>query len=167
MTTLAFILSVVVLYLQSTLYPELPVLAFAPFLALVCLQRPLATALLLCSLAGLVLDLVSQEPFGLHAVVYALTGFVCFRWRRLFSLETPMQFSMYTALISLVCTTTHVVLLFLFDRRIPFPGRWWMTEWLSLPLFDSAYALVWFTGPLALIRQVHRQWVIYWLKRQL
>ncbi len=166
MTLFAFLLSTIVFSLQSTLYPELPVLAFAPFLALVCLLRKFSHAVLFSTIAGLLLDLFSQEKFGFHALVYASVSALCFRWKKRFSVETPMQFSMYTALVSLVCTTLHITLLFLFDRRIPFPGRWWMTEWLCLPLFDGAYALLWFTGPLALYRELRRQWAIYWLKKQ-
>jgi rod shape-determining protein MreD len=166
MIPFAFFLSAIVLWLQSTVYPELPLLAFAPFLALSCLLRSFPKAVLLCCAAGLALDLLSQEHLSLHAMTYTAAAAICFRWRRRFSIETPTQFAIYTALLSMMCTTIQIALLFLFDRRIPFTGRWWMSECLCLPLFDGVYALLWFTGPLALFSEIRRRWVVHWLKKK-
>jgi rod shape-determining protein MreD len=123
-------------------------------------------AVLLSCAAGLSLDLLSQEYLGLHAMTYSAAAALCFRWRRRFSIEIPTQFAFYTAIFSFSCTLLQIALLFLFDRRIPFPGRWWMSEWLCLPLFDGVYALLWFTGPLSLYREIRRRWVVYWLKKK-
>jgi hypothetical protein len=73
---------------------------------------------------------------------------------------------MYTALISWIATLLYIGVFFLFDRRIHFSGRWWLTEWLCLPLFDGIYALLWFTGPLALYRSGRKAWALHWLKKR-
>ncbi len=167
MIPFCFCVNALVLWLQATLYPELPILAAAPLLALVCLDIPqLTRALLWSASAGFMLDLFSSDPLGLHALTYALAAFACIQLRRPFSSEAPIQFALYTALMSAVVSSIQLILLFLFDRRGSFPGRWWLTEGLCLPLFDGVYALLWFAGPLALYRTLHKLWTLHWLKKK-
>jgi rod shape-determining protein MreD len=166
MLLFAFCLSLAALLVQSTLYPDLPILAFAPFLSLSALTRPLTRALLLASAAGFLIDLLSNDPFGLHSLAYCLATLICYRFRNRFSNEEPIQFALYTALLSASATLTNLSLLFLFDRRIPFCGKWWVTEWFFLPLADAVYALIWFAGPLVMFQTLRRHWVIYWLKKK-
>jgi rod shape-determining protein MreD len=166
MLLFTYFLAALALWIQATLYPNLPILPFAPFLSLACLVRPLNKTLLSSFLAGLAVDLVSSDPFGLHALTYCLAAALSFRVRKLFSAEIPLQYALFTALVSLVATLFQIILLFLFDRRVPFCGIWWLTDWATLPILDALYTLVWFAAPLALYRTLHRRWVIYWLKKK-
>jgi len=167
MILLSFCLSVAFLYLQATnpLCAHVPILAFAPFLALLGLTRPLSKTLRWSAFAGILIDLLSYDPFGIHALNYTLSSLFCFRWRRRFSADTPLQFGLFTALFSAASGLLQVTLLFLFDRRILFQGIWWMTDWPLLPVCDALYATLWFAGPLALYRILRRMWGIYWLKK--
>jgi cell shape-determining protein MreD len=144
---------------------KIPLLPFAPFLALLGLVRPLSKTLYGSCFAGLLVDLLSYDPFGIHALNYTLSSLFCFRWRRRFSAEIPLQFGLYTAFFSSVSTILQTLLLFLFDRRILFQGKWWLIDWPLLSLCDALYALLWFAGPLTLYRIVCRMWGIYWLKK--
>jgi rod shape-determining protein MreD len=167
MVILCFVLSVGVLWLQATVYPELPILAFAPFLALVSLDvRPVTHLLLWSCGAGLTLDLLSSDPLGSHALIYTLSVFAAGRLKQLFSSETPLQFAMYTTLMSATATLLQLILLFLFDRRASFAGRWFVSEALCLPVFDGVAALLWFAGPFALYRKAHTWWTLHWLKKK-
>ncbi len=166
MLLFAYFLSALALLAQATVLPHLPILAFTPFLALSCLLRNFDRALLCGCMAGLTIDLLASDPFGLHALTYSLSLALCYPLKNLFSSDEPMQLSLYTSLLSIGTTLIQVLLLFLFDRRIPFCGRWWMTDWIALPVVDAIYALIWFAGPLALFRVVRRRWVIYWLKKK-
>ena len=161
----AYALSAAALWLQTIYYPTLPILPFAPFIALSLMLRPFSRAILLACLAGIGIDLLSSDPLGLHGLSYTLSAAALYRLRNLFSADQPMQLSFYTAIVSLIVTMLQIGLLFLFDRRVPFCGKWWLTDWAVLPVADAIYALAWFAGPLALFSYIHRTWVIYWLKK--
>ena len=166
MLLFAYFLATLALWLQATLYPTLPILPFTPFLSLACLLRPLNQTLLWSFFAGVTVDLISSDPFGLHALTYCLASAFSYRIRKLFSSELPLQHALFTALLSIAATLIQITLLFLFDRRVPFCGIWWLTDWATLPVLDALYTLVWFAAPLALYRSLHRRWVIYWLKNK-
>ena len=167
MILLAFFLSAAFLSLQTInpFWAKIPVLAFAPFLALLGLIRTLPKALHWSCSVGILIDLLSYDPFGIHALNYTLSSLFCFRWRRRFCAEIPLQFALYTAFLSGISTLLQTLMLFLFDRRILFQGRWWFTDWPILSVCDALYALIWFAGPLALYRNLRRLWGIYWLKK--
>lgn len=167
MIILGFALALAYLALQtiSPFCAKVPILAFAPFLALLSLYRPLPRALHWSCFAGLLIDILSYDPFGIHALNYTLSSLFCYRWRRRFSAEIPLQFALYTAIFSAISTILQTLMLFLFDRRISFQGIWWITDWPFLPICDALYALLWFAGPLALYRILRRTWGIYWLKK--
>jgi len=167
MILLSFLLSLVPFALQVFLYgPTLPILPFIPFIVLCLLLKPLSQTLFLSGATGLLVDLISSDPFGIHALNHTLTAALGLRGRLFFSAESPLQLSLYTAICSFISTGLQIALLFLFDRRITFQGKWWVTEWAILPLLDALYAFLWFAGPLALFRIAHRFWAIYWLKKK-
>jgi len=160
MIPFSFLLSLMALIIQ--MHMHFPILAFVPFLAVVSLLAKFSNAILLAALAGFCLDLVSSDPFGIHALNYSLCVLALYRYRTLFSATIPLQFSIYTAVFSSVSTILQIGLLFLFDSEPKFLGRWWLV---CLPCIDAVYALIWFAGPLALVRMGRRMWSIFWLKR--
>jgi rod shape-determining protein MreD len=165
MIIFSFLLSIIALFLKITTFPDLPILPFIPFLALLSLLRPFSKVLLAATLSGFIVDLLSSDPLGIHALNYTLCILICFRFRSLFSSESPLQLVFYATLYSFVSTQLQIGLLFLFDRRVEFLGKWWLMQWMSLPVIDAIYAFVWFAGPLALYRTMYRTWTVYWLKK--
>ncbi|HSX27040.1 MAG TPA: hypothetical protein VLE89_08575 [Chlamydiales bacterium] len=166
MLIFAFILATVAVILQGILQPFLPILAYAPFLALATLRAPLVRALWMSAAAGAVMDLLSDHPFGLHALNYAITTAILYRIRNRFSYDQSLHFSFFSALVSAISTLLHLILLFLFDRRVPFSGKWFFIDWGGIVAIDALYAFVWFAAPIALFERLHRLWGIYWLKRK-
>ena len=164
MLPFSFCLGLVALWAQAIFFPTLPINPLIPFVALTCLLSSFAKAPWLSLLAGLSIDVLSSDPLGIYALNYSLVALLCYSWRNRFSADVPLQFSLYTAFVSLVSLFLQLILLFLFDRRVPFDGNWW--EWSSLPGFDALYAFVWFAGPLALFQFVRKTAVIYWLKKK-
>jgi rod shape-determining protein MreD len=162
MNTFAFVLSLIAFLVQLRLYPHLPILPFMPFLTLLCLSLPLQRVLALSAATGFLLDLLSNDPFGVNALNYTLTVFLSYRFRSLFSSEVPLQFALFTAILSFLSTQLQLGLFFLFDRRIDFLGSWWLTQWGLLPAFDATFALIWFVGPLAMYRFLRKNWLTYW-----
>jgi len=154
------------LILQGIILPRIAILAFSPFLALVMMRCELGRALWLSALAGALVDLLSDDPIGLHAVNYALVTFILFRVKKHFSYDQPFHLSLYTAFASSLSTGLQLMLLFLFDRRVPFDGRWFFADLVGMPVIDALYAFVWFAAPLVLFDKMKRMWVLFWLKRK-
>jgi rod shape-determining protein MreD len=166
MLIIAFVMAYIALILQGIILPRIAILAFSPFLALVMMRCELGKALWLSALAGAVVDLLSDDPIGLHALNYALVAALLFKIKKHFSHDQPFHLSLYTAFVSSLSTALQLLLLFLFDRRVPFDGRWFFADLVGMPVIDALYAFVWFAAPLSLFDKVKRIWVLFWLKRK-
>ncbi len=166
MVFFAFALGFVALIFQGLLVPRLSILAFAPFVGLATLRCELSQALRWSAAAGCMVDLFSDDPMGLHALNYVLMAWLLFRIRTHFSYDQPLHLSLFTGLISAGSTILQLLLLFLFDRRVPFGGKWIFADLIGMPVIDALYAFVWFTAPLALFDKLRRMWVLFWLKRK-
>ncbi len=166
MIILAFLLSTTFLIIQAIFLPQISLLAFSPFLSLSLLKNSRAQALALSLLAGMLMDLISNDPMGLHALNYVLVTALLFKIKRHFLYEDPFHFSLVTAIFSSLSTVFQLLLLFLFDRRVALQGRWILTDVLGMPVMDGLYAFVWFTAPLALYSRLKQLWDLFWLKRK-
>ncbi len=161
MLIFAFGLATIALILQCVLSPPFTLLPFAPWIALVSLSRPLPKTLWLSFVAGVMIDLISDDPIGVHALNYCITAAIVFRFHKHFLYDDPLHLSLFTALISLISTSVQMSLLFLFDRRIPFAGKWILADLFGMSLADGIYALIWFALPLILFRKLRRHGNVY------
>lgn len=165
-----FILSSIMLLVQTVIFPGVSFLPFAPWIALVILKASksseLPRTLWLTSLAGVFTDLFSDHPIGLYAIVYCLSSLFLFRIRTHFLHEKILHLSIFTMLISFVSTQLQLFFLFLFDRRVPITGKWAISDWFGMPLVDGLFACIWFAGPLFLLSKANRIWVLFWLKKK-
>ena len=148
MLIFAFLLGTIALFFQSVLSPPFILLTYAPWIALCTLSYPIPKSLYLACLAGCVMDLLSENPMGIHALNYTLIAFFLSRWRSYFSSQNPFHLSFFTLLASFFSTLLQLFLLFLFDTRIPFTGQWILGDLLIMPALDALYALIWFSLPL-------------------
>jgi len=166
----AFLLGTIALFIQCFFPPLIPLLAYAPFLALVILRTTMQRSLWAAAAAGAILDLISDDPMGIHALNYTLTVFLLYPYRSRFLYDQPFHFSLVTALISIFSTLIQLALLFLFDRRVPFNGKWLLADILGMPVLDALYAFVWFSAPLALFKWTRRmwrqKWKLFWFKKK-
>lgn len=166
MIAFAFCLATAVALFQGILFPGFCLFAYAPWIALVNLRCHFVRAIWLSAMAGVCLDLLSDHPFGVHGIAYVGTSLLLFRFRKHLLAEKPLHLGLYSAFVSWTATLLLLFLLFLFDRRIPFAGRWVLADLFTMPLVDGLYALVWFSGPLALFVKLRRQWGLFWLRRK-
>ena len=164
MLLIAFFLSLCALLLQGVLIPRLSILAFAPFLALVIMKQKYNKALWSSAFAGCIMDLLSDNPMGLHALNYTLITAFLFQFRSYFSHDHPLHLSLFTGLISILSTLLQLTLLFLFERRVPFAGRWIFGDLLGMPIIDSFYAFVWFGAPFTLLTNLQKLWKVFKIK---
>lgn len=161
---IGFFLATLMAILQSALFPQVVLLAYAPFIALSCIHAPLPQALWLAALAGFCSDLLAADPFGVHTLTTTLTCAFLYRTRRVFK-DRSLQLCLSTVLISAAATPLHLLILFLFDRRGPNAGQWGLLDFLMMPLVDAGYAFFWFVGPLLLWEWGKQQWKLWRLKR--
>lgn len=166
MLILAFFLSTFALILQCILQPPITLLAYVPFLALAILSASLVRALWLSALVGVIMDLISNHPFGIHPLNYVLVTALLFRVRQHFLKEEPFHLSVLAALFSLFATIGQALLLFLFDKGVPLEGRWVLADFLGMPAIDGLYAFVAIAAPLALFAKCKKMWTLFWLKRK-
>jgi rod shape-determining protein MreD len=163
---IAFALALAAWILQGAVFPQLAFFPFVPFAALAVMTRPLSSALWLSAFAGLLVDLGSSDPIGVHAINHTLSAALFWRIRRHFSADRALHLSLFTGLMSFVSTFSLAALLFLFDRRVPFHGKWVLLDCLCMPVIDALYALVWFSSPLLAYAFLRRHWTVFWLKKK-
>ncbi len=133
----------------------LPVLPFSPYLAILFRRSQLTKALWISALCGLILDLLSVSPFGIHALTMTLTTACIFRFRVYF-IDKPIGLASYTALISLALTIFSRLTLIFYDSGLPFTFKGFVTDFLLLPVGDALYALLCFSYPLILYRLLRK-----------
>jgi len=170
MLIFAFCLATVALFFQSVCLTGIPMNAYAPWIAFVTLSNPLQKdfwrPLWLSAAAGIVADLLSDHPLGLHPIAYSLTSLLLFRFRNRFFYDRPLHLALFATLASFTSSLLQIFFLFLFDRGISSTGKWMVADWIGRSLFDGIYALIWFSGPLYLWSKTKRIWVVFWLKRK-
>jgi rod shape-determining protein MreD len=166
MLIIAFLMASMALFLQGIILPRIAILAFAPFIALVMMRCEMSRALWMSALSGCLVDLLSDDPIGLHALNYTIVAFILYRVKNHFSYDQPFHLSLYTSFVSSLSTGLQLMLLFLFDRRVPFDGRWFLADFIGMPVIDALYAFVWFAAPLVLFDKLKRIWVLFWLKKK-
>ncbi|PIS02958.1 MAG: hypothetical protein COT85_02700 [Chlamydiae bacterium CG10_big_fil_rev_8_21_14_0_10_42_34] len=166
MLTLAFLLATFALILQGIFIPKIAILAFAPFLAITTLKSPLIQALVLSAFAGAFMDLLSDDPMGVHALNYVTVTALLYRIRKHFSHDEALHITLFSGIVSVLSTLIQLFLLFLFDRRVPFVGKWIFADLIGMPVIDALYAFVWFAAPLTLAAKIRRTWTLFWLKRK-
>lgn len=165
MLIFAFLLSTIALIFQAIFIPQITILAFSPFLALALLRSSLYQTLWLSVLAGSVMDLMSNDPIGVHALNYVIVSALLFKVKKHFLYDEPFHLSLLTTILSFLSTVFQVFLLFLFDRRVPLQGRWVLADFIGMPVIDGLYAFVWFAASLTAYSKLKKMWDLFWLKR--
>ena len=171
MLIFTFCLAVIAFFLQGIFSFSFSLFVFAPWVALVTLKTNKTTdlwkTLWLVSLAGSFNDLFSDHPMGLYPITYCLSSLFLFRFRNHFLYEKPFHLALFTAFISFFMTQLELFFLFLFDRRVPYTGKWAVGDWLGMPIADGLFACIWFAGPMFLLSKANRLWVLFWIKKNL
>ena len=169
MLIFTFALATTVLFLQGVDLPGIPMNAYVPWIALIILRHPskkdLFKPLAGAAIAGLIVDLLSDYPLGLYPISYTLATAILFRFRNRFLYDRPLHLAVFSSFASLVSSILQIFFLFLFDRRVPISGQWFIFDWAATSLIDGIYSFIWFSGPLYLWVKARRNWVLFWLKK--
>jgi cell shape-determining protein MreD len=148
MIWIGFILSSFMAVIQSALFPSVLILAYSPFIAIVCMNTTLIRSLWLAAFPGLCSDILSSDPMGTHTITSLLVAAILRNFRLSFFIEEPLQLCFYSALISLMAIPIQLALLFLFDQHTLVAPKSFLFDMIKLPLVNAVYAFIWFVGPL-------------------
>ena len=133
----------------TVFFPNIRLLAFAPYFALAYNRKPFVSSLWIATLCGMIVDLVcSQMKFGLYALNYCLTTLFIYKQKKHFFEDKPLALSLFTALISGVSTLLQLILTYAFDRGLPFTWKLALTDLIGMPFIDALYAFAWFFCPM-------------------
>jgi rod shape-determining protein MreD len=142
----SFFLALVTALFGSALLPNVRLMAFAPFLALLYMRKSFVTSLWIACLSGLLIDLLaSQHRFGIYGLGYGLITVLLYSQRKHFFDDKPLGLALFTALISFVSSTLQLLA---FERSISLTWKLACTDLIGMPLVDAVYAFVWFTCPI-------------------
>ncbi|MEN9654933.1 MAG: putative mreD [Chlamydiota bacterium] len=158
--TLTAILIQAVATFSFTLLPHMGWMAY------VCLTGSFRGALWASMLMGVFLDLLSEDPIGVHALNATLVTLILYRHRRLFTWDRPFHFAIYTSLGSFLYTLMQLFLSFLFDRRNPFEGQWILGDLFVMPLADGVYSAVCLLGAVVVFQKIYDWGHLHWHRVQ-
>lgn len=162
MLILSFFLACIALVLQSTSILLLPIHPFLPWIALTILRKPtekkIYKPLWLSNGAGIISDLLSNHPLGLHPIVYTMTAFILWQFRNRFLYQRPLHLGLFTLLASLITSILHLFFLFLFDLPLKASPLWIGSDIAAMAIFDGIYALAWFSLPLFTAEKLKISW---------
>lgn len=152
-----FLLALFTACFATAFFPNLRLIAFAPFLALVYLRKDFPRSLWLAFWCGLIMDcLTSQFFLGLQALNYLLATLLLYRQKRHFFEDKSLSLPLFTAIVSLVSTILHWMFLYALDKKIPMTWKFAAIDLLIMPLLDAVYAFVWFTCPMQFYHYVRK-----------
>ena len=144
-----FSLAAVMAIFGTVFFPNIRILAFAPFFALVYNRKSFVTSMWIATLCGILIDLLcSQLKFGLYALNYCLTTFLIHRQKKHFFEDKPTALSLFTMLVSCTSTLLQLLLTYAFDKGLPFTWKLALTDLVGMPLVDALYAYLWFFCPM-------------------
>lgn len=135
-------------------------------LAFIALKNSLTTTLWCAAFLGAIADVFSDDPIGLSALSFTLSAWILHRLNRYLLPDSPFHFMLFTALFAAVCNFLYLPLLFLFDRRVPFDGKWALTDLLIAPLAYATIAWVGFVVPVWTLKTIRSIGGLIWLQKK-
>lgn len=140
-----------------TLFPNLRLMFFAPFIIVLNYQKSILTCLWSSLFCGLLLDLLSSKTqIGLYAVSFCMASWILYGQRRNFFSDRLSTLSIMTFLFSICSTAFQVMLLYLFGQEVNISWGWALTDLVYMPAWDAFYAFAVFILPAVIFGRPHR-----------
>lgn len=148
---------VALFFLFTAPFPTLP---FSPYLAILYRRSSFIKSLWVAALCGVLMDLLTDRPFGLYALNLTVVTFLFYRLR-IYFIDKPIGLASYTAILSLSTTLFSRILFFLYGQSLPLTFKGIATDFLLMPFADSLYGVLCFSLPLSLYRLGKRLYFHY------
>jgi rod shape-determining protein MreD len=127
------------------LYPNARLVYFAPFLVTYYYQHSYLASTWMAFACGLIVDLLSDQRFGVNAFVYVLTTLMLYRQRRHFFSDSVFTLPIMVYLFAFISTFFLGLMAYLEAKGAVGDIKSAITGLVLMPLFDFVYALVLFT----------------------
>lgn len=144
----AFFITLCFQLVVPSLFPQLKLKFFVPFLILAYYQRDLLCSLRYSFFCGLILDLLTAPTkFGLYSLSYLLTTILLYPQRLNLFADNMMTLPIMTFLFSALSSLFELCFLLIFGKPIPLSFQWIFSELLIMPLADTLYSFLVFIFP--------------------
>lgn len=166
--TLLFIAYSTLLSILAPVYlPNVMMATFAPFLTILYTECSYATSLWASLFVGLFFDLMASKiPLGFYSLSYCLTTTCVYRYRRFFLLDKWWIFPLYTAIFSAVSSLIQILLLAIFNAKVPIHMMMILSDLCIMPMIDACFALLFFILPYTLFKYLANPSRIHYLKER-
>jgi len=149
---------------NSALLPQIKLLVFSPFLAILYTRCSFQICLIVACLCGFTIDLFSTDlRLGIHALNYSLLTGALYQQRRHFFEDKPLAICLFTALISTVSTLIQWILIALSGKPFTLSKELLATDLIIMPVIDMVYAFTCFCCPLILYSHIKKVgWKVFY-----
>lgn len=141
------------------------ILPFSPYLAILYRRSSFIKSLWIAALCGMLMDLLTDRPFGLYALNLTVVTFLFYRLR-IYFVDKSIGLASYTAILSLSATLFSRILFSLYGQTLPLTFKGIATDFLVMPLADSLYGVLCFSLPLSVYRLGKRLYFRYLTMRE-
>jgi rod shape-determining protein MreD len=142
---------------NSALIPQVKLLVFSPFLAILYNRCSFQACLGIACLCGFMIDLFSTDlRLGIHALNYCLVTGVLYKQRRHFFEDKPLAICLFTGLISTVSTIIQWLLISLCGKPFILSKELLATDLIFMPVIDMVYAFTCSCCPLILYSHIRK-----------
>lgn len=162
----AFLLALFAQFLFPCFFPFLRVYVFLPFFLLLITSSELTTCLWISLGVGIFTNLLSSHQLGIDSLAYIVSSSILYRYKGFIFFEKPLHFSCFTAIYSILFSIIFSICYFLFDRRLPISGKWFVSDIILCPCIDALYGLLWIYCPLIVMEKLERKFKMFWLQKK-
>jgi len=143
-----FFSSLILLLSFPLFFPQLKLFYFIPFLIVLSYQKALIHCLWGALGCGLIMDLLSSEPFfALHALNYSIIIILIHQLRFYFFADSLTTLPLLTFFFSFLTTLLHLVLYYIFGIPFSLNLAWMKTDLVFMPILDALYGFTIFILP--------------------
>ena len=160
------LLSIALHLIMPLFHSSFRVSFLVPLLVILYYQKPLIFCLWMSFLCGLLLDLLSSERFfGIYTSSYCCATALIYPQKKHFFADNLSTLPLLTFFTSGLITGAQILLIYIFQRKIPLNWYWFATNILIMPLVDSMYAFFLFLMPSLLFGKRRRHGKDYFIHR--
>jgi rod shape-determining protein MreD len=146
-----FLLTALCTLFNTAIFPQVHLIPFTAFLALLYLRTSLTTSLCTALLCGLLLDLINSDlRFGFYALNTCLTTLLFHQQKKHFFEEKLHSVCLLTGLISLSMTIFQWIFYCATYLEISISWKMFLIDFVLLPTCDGIAVFLWLYAPIIL-----------------
>ncbi|MCH9630794.1 MAG: hypothetical protein S4CHLAM37_08000 [Chlamydiia bacterium] len=148
--------------------PNLPILAYSPYLAFVFISKPLLKALWHSFFCGLIIDCTqSYLPFGFCSIAYCIITVILYKQKWTIFEDNSFSLSIFAGSFSFLFSSMQITVMYF--RKIPLAlsSSYFVKELLLMPFVDAIYAFTCFTSLFLVVAYIKKNRFPFFLLKKL